>query len=275
MSSTPYATPYVASLRIYEPISAFPAADRLRWEKLDSNVDTREEEQALALRRLVLPESPALRPDGVHLLDVDGTRYISPWSTATRSWAALDDFKESLPSTVVPFFLPQSLEEVITSGMESVEDRVPHIITETWMVPPRWLALFIPEERERGYRDGVAFTVVRTTIAKAIERSQKSHEIVLQSFGEGVVEQEIEELIEWLEMFHPLSMVELDYGGLAHYLDGTLKADGMAGIEDDGSIEDVIFSLAGLASQDGAVAGEGYQRLVERWRPVQAIESAM
>lgn len=275
MSSTPYATPYVASLRIYEPISAFPAADRLRWEKLDSTFDTREEEQALALRRVVLPESPALRPDGVHLLDLDGIRYISPWSTATRSWAALDDFKDSLPSTVVPFFLPQSLEEVITSGMDSVEDRVPHIITETWMVPPRWLALFIPEERKRGYRDGVAFTIVRTTIAKAIERSQKSHEIVLQSFGEGVVEQEIEELIEWLEMFHPLSMVELDYGGLAHYLDGTLKADGMAGIEDDGSIEDVIFSLAGLASQDGAVAGEGYQRLVERWRPVQAIESAM
>lgn len=275
MSSTPYATPYVASLRVYEPISAFPAADRLRWEKLDSTFDTREEEQALALRRVVLPESPALRPDGVHLLDLDGIRYISPWSTATRSWAALDDFKDSLPSTVVPFFLPQALEEVITSGMDSVEDRVPHIITETWMVPPRWLALFIPEERERGYRNEVAYTVVRTTIAKAIERSQKSHEIVLQSFGEGVVEQEIEELIEWLEMFHPLSMVELDYGGLAHYLDGTLKADGMAGIEDDGSIEDVIFSLAGLASQDGAVAGEGYQRLVERWRPVQAIESAM
>lgn len=273
--ATPYATPYVASLRIYEPISAFPAADRLRWEKLNVTLDTQREEQALALRRVALPESPALRPDGVHLLDIDGIRYISPWSTATRSWAALEDFKESLPSTVVPFFLPQSLEEVITSGRESVEDRVSHIITETWMVPPRWLALFIPEERERGYRGGVAFTIIRTTIAKAIERSQRSHEIVLQSFGQGVVEQEIEELIEWLEMFHPLSMVELDYGGLAHYLDGTLKADGMAGIEDDGSIEDVIFSLAGLASQDGAVAGEGYQRLVERWRPVQAIESAM
>ncbi len=268
-------TPYVASLRIYEPISAFPAADRLRWEKLDPSIDTREEEQALALRRVVLPESPALRPDGVHLLDIDGVRYISPWSTATRSWAALDNFKESLPSTVVPFFLPPALEEVITSGMESVEDRVPHIITETWMVPPRWLALFIPEERKRGYRDGLAFTTALTTITKAIERSQNSHEIVLQSFGQGVVEQEIEELIEWLEMFHPLSMVELDYGGLAHYLDQTLKADGLSGIDDDGSIEDVIFSLAGLASQDGAAAGEGYNRLVARWRPVQAIESAM
>ena len=171
-------TPYVASLRIYEPISAFPAADRLRWEKLDATLDSREEEQALALRRVVLPESPALRPDGVHILEVDGNRFISPWSTATRSWAALEDFKDSLPSTVVPFFLPPALEEVMTSGMESVEDRVPHIITETWMVPPRWLALFVPEERHRGYRAGVAFTTTLTTIAKAIERSQRSHEIV-------------------------------------------------------------------------------------------------
>ena len=268
-------TPYVASLRIYEPISAFPAADRLRWESLSAEVDTREEEQALALRRLIAPESPALRPDGVHILDLDGVRYISPWSTATRCWSALDDFKESLPSTVTPFFLPPALEEVITSGMESVEDRVPHILTETWMVPPRWLALFQPEERERGYRDGIAYSIARTTIANALERAHHSHEIVLQSFGQGVVEQEIEELIEWLELFHPLSMVELDYGGLAHYLDGTLKLDGLAGIEDDGSIEDVIFSLAGLASGDGAIAGEGYNRLVSRWRPVQGLESAM
>jgi hypothetical protein len=89
---------------------------------------------------------------------------------------------------------------------------------------------------------------------------------VLQSFGEGVVAQEIEVLIEWLQLFHPLSYVELDYGGLAGYLDTTLKAEGLRGIEDDGSIEDVIFSLAGLAAGDGAIAGEGYERLVRRWR---------
>lgn len=269
------ATPYVASLRIFEPISAFPAADRLRWETLVADGDSYREEQQLALRRLIAPESPALRPDGVHIMDIDGARFISPWSTASRCWAALDEFKESLPSSVIPFFLPSALEEVITSGMENVEDRIPHILSETWMVPPRWLALFIPDERERGYRDEVAYSRARTTISKALERAQQSHEVVLASFGEGVVEQEIEELIEWLELFHPLSMVELDYGGLAHYLDGTLKSDGLAGIEDDGSIEDVIFSLAGLAAGDGAIAGEGYNRLVSRWRPVQALEAAM
>ena len=269
-----FLTPYVASLRIFEPLSAFPAADRLRWEKVDITVDSRRAEQALALHRLISPEPPALRPDGAHFLEIEGVRYVAPWSTATRCWSALEDFKESLPSTAVRFFLPPALEEVISSGMDTIEDRIPHIITETWMVPPRWLALFLPVDRSRGYVDGVAFSQARTTVAKAIERSQNSHEVVLQSFGEGVVAQEIEALMEWLEVFHPLSYVELDYGGLAGYLDSTLKEDGMRGIEDDGSIEDVIFSLAGLAAGDGAIAGEGYERLVQRWRPVQALESA-
>ena len=268
-------TPYVASLRIYEPISAFPAADRLRWAEVDASIDTREQEQALALRRVISPEPPALRPDGIHILDLDGTRYICPWSTAARCWSALDDFKDSLPSTVTPFFVPASLEEVITSGIETVEDRVPHIITETWMVPPRWLALFEPSERSRGYKNDVAFSIAHTSISKALERSRNSYEIILQSFGAGVVAQEIEAIIEWMELFHPESLVELDYGGLALYLDSTLKEDGLRGIEDDGSIEDVAYSLAGLAAADGAIAGEGYQRLVSRWRPVQGLESAM
>lgn len=268
-------TPYVASLRIFEPLSAFPAADRLRWKDLDASIDSRKAEQDLALRRLIFPEPPALRPDGVHILDHDGERFIAPWSSAQRCWSALDDFKESLPASVVPLFISPSLEEVITSGMESVEDRVPHILTETWMVPPRWLALFEPTDRTRGYLDGVAFSRAVAPLARAIERSKSSYEIVLRSFGEGVVAQEIEVLIEWMELFHPQSMIELDYGGLAGYLDYTLRSDGLSGIEDDGSIEDVIFSLSGLASGDGAVAGEGYERLVRRWRPVQALEAAM
>jgi hypothetical protein len=269
-----FLTPYVASLRIFEPISAFPPADRLRWESVDVTTDSRRAEQALALQRLISPEPPALRPDGAHFLEIDGVRYVAPWATATRCANALEDFRESIPSTALAFFLPPAVEKVISSGMDTIEDRIPHIITETWMVPPRWLALYEPIDRTRGYIDSAAFSYARTTVAKAIARSQNSHEIVLQSFGNGVVAQEIEVLIEWLQLFHPLSYVELDYGGLAGYLDSTLKGEGLRGIEDDGSIEDVIFSLAGLAAGDGAIAGEGYERLVRRWRPVQALESA-
>lgn len=268
-------TPYVASLRIFEPLTAFEPVDRLRWQNLDPSVDSRREEQALALRRLVFPEPPAVRPDGAHILDIDGTRYISPWSTATRCWAALDDFKESLPSSITPFFVPPSLEEVITTGVDVLEDRVPHIITENWVIPPRWFSLYTPEERTRGVDADGPFCIARTTMAKARERAERSHEIVLGAFGQGPVEQEIENMLDWLEMFHPESLVELDYGGLASYLDVALREQGLDGINDDSSIEDVAFSLSGLAAADGAVAGQGYERLVTRWRAVQAFESAI
>ena len=268
-------TPYVASLRIYEPLSAFEPADRLRWQDIDDNKDSRREEQELALRRLVFPEPPAVRPDGAHVLDINGLRYVSPWSTATRCWAALDDFKESLPSSITPFFIPPSLEEVITTGVDLLEDRVPHIITETWVIPPRWFSLFIPEERIRGEDEDGAYSFARTTMSKARERAEKSHEIVLGAFGQGSVEQEIENLLDWLELFHPESIVELDYGGLASYLDAALRVQGLDGINDDSSIEDVAHSLAGLAAGDGAIAGQGYERLVLRWRSVQAFESAI
>ncbi len=268
-------TPYVASLRIYEPLSAFDPVDRLRWQSIDAAIDSRRAEQELALRRLVFPEPPAGRPDGAHVLDINGVLYVSPWSTATRCWAALDDFKESLPSSITPFFVSQSLEEVITTGVDVLEDRVPHIITENWVIPPRWFSLFIPEERVRGEDEDGIYSFARTTMAKARERATRSHEIVLGAFGQGSVEQEIENLLDWLELFHPESLVELDYGGLANYLDNVLRAQGLDGIDDDSSIEDVAHSLAGLAAGDGAVAGQGYERLVTRWRSVQAIESAM
>jgi len=268
-------TPYVASLRIYEPLSAFEPVDRIRWQNIDASIDTKKEEQALALRRLVFPEPPAVRPDGAHVLDINGVRYVSPWSTATRCWAALDDFKDSLPSSITPFFIPPALEEVITTGVDLLEDRVPHIITETWVVPPRWFSLFTPDERVRGEDTDGLFSFARTTMSKACYRAEKSHEIVLGAFGQGQVEQDIENMLDWLELFHPESLVELDYGGLASYLDASLRDKGLDGISDDTSIEDVADSLAGLASGDGSVAGQGYERLVSRWRSVQGYESAM
>ena len=244
-------TPYVASLRIYEPLSAFEPVDRIRWQNIDASIDSRIEEQALALRRLVFPEPPAVRPDGAHVLDINGLRYVSPWSTATRCWAALDDFKESLPSSITPFFIPPSLEEVITTGVDLLEDRVPHIITENWIIPPRWFSIFTPDERVRGEDEDGPFSFARTTMAKARERSLSSHEIVLGAFGQGPVEQEIENMIDWLELFHPESLVELDYGGLAGYLSQALTNEGEDGLVADTSIEDVLLSLDGLAQGDG------------------------
>ncbi len=267
-------TPYVASLRIYEPLSAFEPADRLRWQTIEINNESYIHEEEFALARTIVPEPPAGRPDGVHIIDVDGQRYVAPWSTATRCWAALDNFKDSLPSTVVPYFISPAMEEVITAGVDLLEDKVPHILNETWVIPPRWFLLFLPEERTRGENKDGLFTTARTTVANAKARGQVAHESVINAFGEGPVEQDLANLLDWLEMFHPKSYVELDYGGLAIYLDKALRDNDEDGLLADTSIEDVLQSLSGLAAADGLMAGQGYERLMSRWRRVQALESA-
>ena len=267
-------TPYVASLRVYEPIDSFEPADQLRWSQIAITSPTGWDEQVRSLKRSITNEPPNLKPDGAHVLEHEGKRYIAPWSTAARCWAALDDFKYTLPPSVIKFFIPQTIEDSINSTIDIVEDKVSHILSSTWNIPPRWFALFSPDERLRGVNEDGHFTIMRTAIANAKSRCTFTHQAVLGAFGEGAVEGEVAELLAWLEIFNPKSIVELDYGGLATYLNKQLIENGEVGLDADTSIEDVTSSIAGLASGDGALAGRGYERLVSRWRRVSALESA-
>ena len=188
-------TPYVASLRVYEPLSAFEAADRLRWQNVEIDPFSFNKEEELAMHRVVQPEPPAGRPDGVHILERDGIRFVSPWATATRCWAALDNFKDSLPSTVVPYFVSPAMEEVITAGVDLLDDKVPHILNETWIIPPRWFILFSPEERTRGTNGDGLYSRALTSITHAKQRCDGAHDAVVNAFGEGPVEQDLENLL--------------------------------------------------------------------------------
>ena len=258
-------------------MESFDPVDQLRWEAIPMSALTGRDEQLRALKRTILTEPPALQADGAHILEFEGARYVAPWSTATRCWVALESFKDSLPAPVAKFFVPEAVEEAITINVEreGLDEKVPHIITETWMIPPRWFSLFSVDERLRGRSDEGAYTVMRTSIANAKQRCMYTHQAVLNSFGSGPIEEEIADLLEWLSMFHAESIVECDYGGLADYLEQALLANGEPGLEADTSIEDIHHSLAGLSQGDGAMAGQGYERLISRWRRVAAFEQAM
>ena len=158
-------TPYVASLRVYEPITAFIESDQLRWNQIPVTTPTGRDEQHRALWRVIASEPPALKLDGAHILEIDDKKYIAPWSTAARCWTALDDFKSSMPFAVSSFFLPKEIENALSLNSESIEDKVSHIITATWSIPPRWFALFEPSDRIRGTNDDGAYTILRTSIS--------------------------------------------------------------------------------------------------------------
>ena len=268
-------TPYVASLRVYEPISTFGDKDQIRWGQIADDTSTGWDEQNRALRRVITAQALPLKPDGAHILHYEGKKYVAPWSTTARCWAALDDFKTSMPPTISEFFLPQTLEEAIRSNSEVVEDKISHIITTTWNIPPRWFALFETSDRLRGQNKDGSYTILRTSISNAKQRCLFAHQAVVNTFGNGPIEQEIADLLAWLSVFDPGSIVECDYGGLAIYLEKSLVENGQPGLDADTSIEDVARSLAGLDAGDGALAGQGYERLVTRWRRVAAFEQAM
>ncbi len=268
-------TPYVASLRIYEPISSFSSIDQLRWSSIPIDSYTGRDEQLCALRRTILSEPPTLKSDGAHIIDHYGKRFVSPWSTAHRCWSAIEDLRNSLSSSIIPFFMPENFSEAILDNLDELEHRVPHIISETWIIPPRWFSLFTTEERLRGSNTDGPFTIMRTEIAQAKKRCMTTHQVVLNAFGPGPVEDEIAQLLNWLGVFHPDSIVECDYGGLAQYLEKALLDEGEPGLEADCSIEDVSLSLQGLSDGDGALAARGYEALVKRWRKVAALEQAI
>jgi hypothetical protein len=267
-------TPYVASLRIYEPFESFNPRDQNLWSTEFSNSQTIFEEQHESLRKSVTLNYSYSKIDGAHFLTVDNKRYISPWSTAIRTYNAFDDFTNSLPSSIVNYFIPKVVNDSIQNTLQNIEDKVSHILSSTWSIPPRWFALFSPEERIRGVGSNGHFCILRTSISNAKDRCTFTHQAVMSAFGEGIVAGEVAELSSWLEIFDRKSIVELDYGGLATYLHNSLLSNGESGLEADSSIEDVNSSIAGLASGDGALAGKGYERLVTRWRRVAAFESA-
>ena len=268
-------TPYVASLRVYEPITAFKSEDQARWSQVSISAPTIWDEERNALQRTITIEPSIIKLDGAHVIELDSLRYVAPWSTAIRCWAALDEFKSTLPISISKFFIPNSIEESINTTSKTVEDKVSHIISATWSIPPRWFALFEPSDRIRGNNENGPFTLLRTSISNAKQRCLFAHQSVLNAFGNGPIEQEIADLLQWLEIFDHKSIVECDYGGLAVYLEKALIEKGDPGLSADTSVEDVSRSLAGLAAGDGALAGQGYERLVTRWRRVAAFEQAM
>jgi hypothetical protein len=265
-------TPYVASLRIFEPLKSFSPSMRERWLR-DAIPTNRRDEQVLSLHRILTPERTSDRPDGAYSLEVDGEIFIAPWSTTSRCIAALNDFKSSLPEPLIPLFIPRGADQVLKTEVDP-ENR-PHIITETWVIPPRWFSLFTVEDRLRGHDKDGPWVRMRTSMENGRRHANITLQTVLAAFGPGQVVDELEELADWLESFDAGSMIECDYGGLAGYLDQSIKASGGTGIEEDSSLEDIRSSLAGLASGDPTLAGRGYETLVGRWRAVAAYENAM
>jgi hypothetical protein len=274
--------PHAAYLRVYEPVSAFPEPERAAWASYASDqarrAETRagrlvaEQRQALA-GVLSVPPRP-VPPDeerAAFLLEVDSVVHVCPVQSRLRSWVALGELKESLPTTVLHAFVPPlALELAEQDHKRWARDEAGsalRILTATWSVPLQWFVPFVPADRLVDLGGPHPTVVHRTRMSAARRRVARALRTLRGSIGEVDVADDVEALGRWLEEFHARSWLELDYAGLARLL-------GPAGVQEDTSVADVAAAVAALAAEEQDEALSRYATVAARWAAVQALERA-
>ncbi|WP_067485030.1 hypothetical protein [Actinomadura hibisca] len=295
--------PYAAYLRVYEPVTAFPEPARTLWtayadsRRRPRRVRALAAEQAEATRRLAAdpPEPAPDRESGHAYVRRSGDMlYVCPWQTRLRSWQAFERFAAQTPAAVTACFVPPLVAARTADDFErwkrAGRSLRPCIRSSNWHVPLTWFVPFAHAERclllggppagdgepaNRGPATAVpARTLIYvTSMPEARRRIAAALPVVRDNLGEGTREApmlaagRLEALGDWLEGFHPKALVELDYGGLVHLLDDdALRADE--------SVAEVGVAVAGMARGEVELAVAMYKRLLARWRPIRALESA-
>ncbi|MEV5826699.1 hypothetical protein AB0L25_14070 [Spirillospora sp. NPDC052242] len=228
---------------------------------------------------------------------LDDAIYVCPWETRLRSWIAFERFRDEQPAGVAAAFVPPPQSERIAQAFErwkrAGRPMRPHILTSTWHVPLDWFVPFVRTERSltlggpgpdvdaacdhAGQGPATAAPartlLYVTSMGEARRRVDHALPIVRENLGDGsgdvylLSAGRLETLSRWLGEFHPRALVELDYGGLVHLLDD-------AALRADESVAEMSVALTGMQRGEVELTVAMYKRLLARWRPVRALESA-
>lgn len=269
--------PYTAYLRVYEPPEAFPEPERSWWTAYADRAGAPGRPDRIAafdpgrakpdgrlghLGHTDRGPLAALPPGGMRRPPAQDSQnayvrlfservYICPWRRRPRSWAAFNALQEAPAAPVTP--------------------ADPHIRESNWHVPFSWFASFVREERALEFGGAVTAPprslIYLTTLALARQRLTRASiagELAMTDvspFGDA------RSLQEGLSVFHPRSLVELDYGGLVHLMaDDTLTADD--------SVGECAVALVALERGELELAVAMQLRLRTRWRAIRSLQSA-
>jgi hypothetical protein len=280
---------YAASLRVYEPLRAFPEPERTQWSEyvergLGYDQVTGADVEHAAAVAAVIAVPPTGAPGGESELafvrSQDGVAYVCPSRTRLRSWQALSELRATFPEVVASAFVPLAVIENAENALEKWLVEHPelrsHVQTVAYQMPLRWLLLFDTTERELVL--GPRFEVVDvpagerrrclyvTTMAQARRRAARALNVVRRTIEDGPVVAGVEAVARWLEEFHPHALVELDYGGMVHLFDDEE-------LTDDESTALVAQALKALEAGDTEAAGTAYEQVMAHWHPAQQFET--
>ncbi len=258
-------------LRVFSPLESFPAADRDRWRAYVERGGGVTRRQLAALesgvaRARLLSGRSRFGPDAALVRRVDGRIMLCPLQLELRAARALELFRRTVPPVAFEAFVPGRR---VTSGtVGSVA--VPHILDEAWSVPLSWFVAFAPSERRLlDPPEGASARIVYlTTCAAAAERIERVIRAVEDNTEDGEdVLATLADLAVWIDAFDPVSLLELDYGGVARIL-------GLQELERDHTCADLWRAVDALEAGDPLAVAAAYGAAVARWRRHQARQYA-
>jgi hypothetical protein len=272
--------PFATYLRVYEPLAAFSAERASWWRRYVEEDRAVPTELGPQRQRQAFYESGALVSglpdvaDEAYVIDGDDGPLICPWQWRFRIARAVDRLADTAgsPRMIAAFITPEVAAEAAALG-DGPDARHPvdgppsyHEHIATWHLPSRWFVCVSAAERELVVTEERRLSRYRVPMAKARHRSHHAYGVLRNSLGaDNPVAQSVRELTEWLTVFHPRAVVEVDYGGLAWVLSASE-------LHEDASPRLVHEGLLALSRGDVAAAGRRYERLMLQWRRVRIRE---
>ena len=299
--------PFSSTLRVYEPLEAFPAkqqgALRAAGARSESRAAVENAELLASLGRITRPGGdpfPTGQTDLVRVLAVSdggsaspdkaGPRNAAPDKAAPdkaddgevlparllycpsqlvlRAGLAANALMEGIHGPLAQLLIPEELRDRHQERIDKVKAREGvgrvHTRASTWGIPFSWFCLFQESDPTDVVESGgrIITVRIRATIGAALERVRHAVAHLALAAPDLDMLEDLTQLTEWLELFHPDSVVELDYGAVADK------------VYPDESPLDVRLGIECLAEGDMTGAAAAYRRLASRWIPIRQLARA-
>jgi hypothetical protein len=282
--------PFSSSLRIYEPLDAFPPEQQRQLvaegTKNGSRAAVENAELQASLGRITRSggdpfptgHTDLVRmtrvPTGRHAAaqdteDHDAARLLyCPSQLVIRAGLAANALMDGVHSPLADLLIPVSQRDRHQARIDRINageaaKRV-HTRASTWGIPFSWFSLFSESDRKDVVEsEGRILTVrVWTPLTEALDRARFAVAHLALAAPDLDMLDDLTQLTEWLELFHVQSMVELDYGAVADK------------VYPDESPMDVRLGIECLAEGDMTGAAAAYRRLASRWIPIRQLARA-
>ncbi|GAA3272801.1 hypothetical protein [Paenarthrobacter aurescens] len=282
--------PFSSSLRIYEPLEAFPPEQQRQLVaeggKAGSRAAVENAELQASLGRITRSGGdpfPTGRTDLVRMTRVPTGRHAAPQGPedhdagrllycpsqlVIRAGLAANALMDGVHSPLADLLIPVSQRDKHQARIDRInageEAKRVHTRASTWGIPFSWFSLFNESDRKDVVEaEGRILTVrVWTPLTEALDRARFAVAHLALAAPDLDMLDDLTQLTEWLELFHVQSMVELDYGAVADK------------VYPDESPMDVRLGIECLAEGDMTGAAAAYRRLASRWIPIRQLARA-